>query len=166
VPCREREPLQRAVRDDDAGRIDSVLLGDQLLEWRVAAGRPVLKGGRAVALERLASAIAERRDRKEIRAGHSPRERDQRHGLESNEAGGGGRSARSSARADDLGDEAGDLRRVRPDPDAARPRAASFFACAVPAVPEMIAPACPIVFPGGAVKPRCRRRPASTSRIG
>ncbi len=35
------------------------------------------------------------------------------------------------------------------------PRAsrAFFFACAVPAVPEMIAPACPIVFPGGAVKP-------------
>jgi hypothetical protein len=30
---------------------------------------------------------------------------------------------------------------------------ASFFACAVPAVPEMIAPACPIVLPGGAVKP-------------
>ena len=37
----------------------------------------------------------------------------------------------------------------------AMPRAssASFFACAVPAVPEMIAPACPIVLPGGAVKP-------------
>lgn len=35
------------------------------------------------------------------------------------------------------------------------PRAsrASFLACAVPADPEMIAPACPIVLPGGAVKP-------------
>ena len=30
---------------------------------------------------------------------------------------------------------------------------ASFFACAVPEVPEMIAPAWPIVLPGGAVKP-------------
>ena len=30
---------------------------------------------------------------------------------------------------------------------------ASFFACAVPAEPEMIAPAWPIVFPGGAEKP-------------
>ena len=30
---------------------------------------------------------------------------------------------------------------------------ASFFACAVPAEPEMIAPACPIVLPGGAEKP-------------
>jgi hypothetical protein len=35
------------------------------------------------------------------------------------------------------------------------PRASSacFFASAVPDEPEMIAPACPIVFPGGAVKP-------------
>ena len=35
------------------------------------------------------------------------------------------------------------------------PRASSacFFASAVPEEPEMIAPACPIVFPGGAVKP-------------
>lgn len=30
---------------------------------------------------------------------------------------------------------------------------ASFFASAVPAEPEMIAPACPMVLPGGAVKP-------------
>jgi len=30
---------------------------------------------------------------------------------------------------------------------------ASFFACAVPDEPEMIAPAWPMVFPGGAVKP-------------
>ena len=30
---------------------------------------------------------------------------------------------------------------------------ASFFACAVPAEPEMIAPACPIVLPSGAVNP-------------
>src|SRR5205823_14332334 len=30
---------------------------------------------------------------------------------------------------------------------------ASFFAWAVPEEPEMIAPACPIVFPGGAEKP-------------
>ena len=30
---------------------------------------------------------------------------------------------------------------------------ASFLAVAVPAVPEMIAPACPIVLPAGAVKP-------------
>jgi hypothetical protein len=29
----------------------------------------------------------------------------------------------------------------------------SFFACAVPEVPEMIAPAWPMVLPGGAVKP-------------
>jgi hypothetical protein len=29
----------------------------------------------------------------------------------------------------------------------------SFFACAVPDEPEMIAPAWPIVLPGGAVKP-------------
>src|SRR4029453_16512863 len=34
-----------------------------------------------------------------------------------------------------------------------RASSASFFACAVPSEPEMIAPACPIVFPGGAVKP-------------
>ncbi len=34
-----------------------------------------------------------------------------------------------------------------------RASSASFFACAVPAEPEMIAPAWPIVFPGGAVKP-------------
>ena len=35
------------------------------------------------------------------------------------------------------------------------PRASSacFFASAVPEEPEMLAPACPIVFPGGAVKP-------------
>ena len=35
------------------------------------------------------------------------------------------------------------------------PRASSacFFASAVPEEPEMIAPACPIVLPGGAVKP-------------
>ena len=31
-----------------------------------------------------------------------------------------------------------------------RASSASFFACAVPEEPEMIAPACPIVFPGGA----------------
>ena len=30
---------------------------------------------------------------------------------------------------------------------------ASFLPCAVPDEPEMIAPACPIVLPGGAVKP-------------
>ena len=30
---------------------------------------------------------------------------------------------------------------------------ASFFASAVPAEPVMIAPACPMVLPGGAVKP-------------
>jgi succinyl-CoA synthetase alpha subunit len=30
---------------------------------------------------------------------------------------------------------------------------ASFLACAVPAEPEMIAPACPMVLPSGAVKP-------------
>ena len=34
-----------------------------------------------------------------------------------------------------------------------RSSSASFLACAVPAEPEMIAPAWPIVFPGGAVKP-------------
>src|SRR4051794_33773269 len=34
-----------------------------------------------------------------------------------------------------------------------RASSASFFACAVPEEPEMIAPACPIVFPGGAEKP-------------
>ena len=34
-----------------------------------------------------------------------------------------------------------------------RASSASFFACAVPEEPEMIAPACPIVLPGGAEKP-------------
>src|SRR5690242_16045940 len=34
-----------------------------------------------------------------------------------------------------------------------RASSASFFACAVPDEPEMIAPAWPIVLPGGALKP-------------
>jgi hypothetical protein len=34
-----------------------------------------------------------------------------------------------------------------------RASSAAFLACAVPADPEMIAPACPIVLPGGAVNP-------------
>ena len=34
-----------------------------------------------------------------------------------------------------------------------RASSASFFPCAVPDEPEMIAPACPIVLPGGAVNP-------------
>ena len=60
--------------------------------------------------------------------------------------------ARSGARADEVGGELRDLGRRRADADAAGLER-SFFACAVPEVPEMIAPAWPIVLPGGAVKP-------------
>ena len=59
---------------------------------------------------------------------------------------------RLSRRAGRLGGELRDLGRRRPDLDPAA-SSASFFACAVPDEPEMIAPAWPIVFPGGAVKP-------------
>ncbi len=81
VARREGEALERPIRDDHAPRVDSMLLGDPLLERRVAAGRAVLKGSRPVALERLPRAVAEGRDRQEVRARHSAREGDQRHGF-------------------------------------------------------------------------------------
>ena len=79
VARREREALEGPVRDDHARGIDAVLLGNPLLEGRVAARRPVLERRCPVALECLARAVAEGRDRKEIRARHSACEGDRRH---------------------------------------------------------------------------------------
>ena len=55
-------------------------------------------------------------------------------------------------RAGDLGRDLRDLGRRAADAHA-RASSASCLAAAVPAVPETIAPAWPIVLPGGAVKP-------------
>jgi hypothetical protein len=86
VTRREREALERPVRDHDARRVDTVLLGDPLLERRITARRAVLESSRPVALERFPRAVAEGRDRQEVRARHSAREGDQRHRSEFNEA--------------------------------------------------------------------------------
>ena len=55
--------------------------------------------------------------------------------------------------ADELGDEARDLGRVRADADAAGLERFLLRLGGAGGVPEMIAPAWPMVFPGGAVKP-------------
>ena len=129
-----------------------MLFGDPPAQRRMAPARPVGEDRRAVRLHHGAGALSELLDRHAFRRRDPAGERDRLHpsrvGRSSDVSRGAVRRARrlrSAARLSDLG-------RRRADADAAGLER-SFFACAVPEVPEMIAPAWPIVLPGGAVKP-------------
>ena len=75
----EDEPLQRAVRNEDAPGLDAVALRDPLPERPVAAARPVVEDGPAFALDHLARAVRELLDGQAVGRGDPPGERDQTH---------------------------------------------------------------------------------------
>ena len=131
----EVESLQRAVRHDDTLGKDAVPLADPLAQRLVAERAPVREDRSAVAAQRLACAIGQLLDRQALRRRNASCERD-RHAPTVAVA-----AARSAT-------SVGVVPTWTP-----RASSASFFAWAVPDEPEMIAPAWPIVLPGGAVKP-------------
>ena len=82
-PLREEdEALERAVGDEDAGRIDAVARRDPFAQRRVARRRAVGEDRAAVALERGARAVGELVDGEAFRRGNAAREGDRRHGLQ------------------------------------------------------------------------------------
>src|ERR687887_404149 len=127
--------LQRAVGDDHPPRVDPVPPADPVAQGLVAKRAPVREDRRTIAAKRLAGAVGQLVDRQAIRRGNAARQRD-RHAPTPAVA-----AARSATSVGVVP--------TRPP----RSSSVSFFACAVPDDPEMIAPACPIVLPGGAVKP-------------
>src|SRR5581483_8200267 len=76
----EVQPLERAVRHDDAARLDAVQLRDPLAQRRVAAGRPVVEDRLTVALERGPRAVGELGHGKQLWRGNPAREGDHGHG--------------------------------------------------------------------------------------
>ena len=145
----EDEALERAARDHDhARRLDAVPLGEPLAQRPVAAARAVGEDRPAVALDRGARAVGELLDGKALGRGHSARERDHIHGVSLTAPAGSVPSTTASARRPAARPRSASCRPAIP-----RASSASFFACAVPEEPEMIAPAWPIVLPGGAEKP-------------
>ncbi len=137
------EALERAVREDHLLGRHLEPLGDQLAQRRVAGAGAVGEDRLAVALEDGARAVGELLLGQALGRGHAAREGDDRLHVP-NLAGPAQPPSPVTIPATSVG--------VVPT---AIPTAssASFFACAVPELPEMIAPAWPIVFPGGAEKP-------------
>ncbi len=131
VPDHEIEALERAVRDHDLTRRHAVPLCQPLPQGAVPTGRPVVERRLTVPLEDGSRAIRELADRQALRRRHPARERDHL-------------AISATSWAVSVG-----VVPTRMPQDSST----SFFAWAVPDEPEMIAPAWPIVFPGGAVKP-------------
>ena len=142
----ERVGLHRAVGDEHLLDGDAVLLGDPLAQRHVADRRAVRDRPAGILLEGELRGLAQPLHVDDVERRRAPGERDRvGHGL---------RRYALSGRASP---------RCRPAISATSvgvwptrtPRAssASCLAFAVPAVPETIAPAWPIVLPGGAVKP-------------
>src|SRR4051794_10136130 len=149
----ERIGLHRAVGHDHLLRRKLVLVGDPRAQGRVSDGRPIGTGAGGVVLERSLCSRLQVVDGDDVDRGCSACKRDgishdgdvtespDRHPTQ---AGVPAPSISAAISATSVG--------VWPTrtPFAS---SASFFAAAVPWEPEMIAPACPIVLPGGAVKP-------------
>ena len=148
----EREALKRSVGEDDPSLGDPVLLGDPPAQRRVAPGRPVGEDRRAVRLHGGPGALGELLDRHAFRRRDPAGERDRLHasrvGRSSDVSGGAVQARAPTTSAASCATSVGVVPTRTPQASSA-----SFFACAVPEVPEMIAPAWPIVLPGGAVKP-------------
>ena len=116
--------------------------GEPLAQRPVAAAGAVAEDRPAVALERRAGAVGELVDGETLGSGNAAGERDH-----------GARVAASPAHyfirsATICATSVGVVPTSIP-----RASSASFLPCAVPEEPEMIAPAWPIVLPGGAEKP-------------
>src|SRR5204863_5934633 len=142
---KEDDALRRAARDHDARGLDTVPLGEPLAQRSVAPSGAVAEDRPAVALERRARAFSELLDGKALGSGDSAGERD--HCSERNRA--SGRAEHYFIRSATIcATSVGVVPTAIP-----RASSASFLPCAVPAEPEMIAPAWPIVLPGGAEKP-------------
>ena len=75
----EVKGLQRSVRDEDAGWIDSVPLADPLAQRLVAEGVPVEQRGRAVMLDRGLRTVGELLDRQELRGRYAAGKGDRFH---------------------------------------------------------------------------------------
>ena len=63
------QALQRAVRDEHLRRLDGVPCRDPLAKGRIAADRPVVEDGGAVALDRRAGAVGQLLDGRHSGAG-------------------------------------------------------------------------------------------------
>ena len=75
----EHEPLQRAVRQEDASRVDVVPRSDPLAQRLIAGRRPVGEDRVPVPLDRGAGAVGELGDREAFGRGDAAGERDRRH---------------------------------------------------------------------------------------
>ena len=146
VPGEEAESLQRPVHDQDAGRVDPVARADPLAQRPEAAGR-VGEHRRGVGIERPRRSGAHVGHRQEVGCGDAAGEgdRDRSHAIQTT---GSPQPSAANASAASRAASVGLLPTRTPCCSSA-----SFFAWAVPDEPEMIAPACPIVLPGGAWNP-------------
>ena len=118
-------------------------LGEPLPQRAVTTSRPVAQDRAAVMLERRERAIRELLDGETLRRRDATRERDHRRSVAAASAG-----LYFIRSATICATSVGVVPTRIPTASSA-----SFFACAVPDEPLMIAPAWPIVFPGGAEKP-------------
>ena len=118
---------------------------DPVAQRRIAGGRPVVERPRRILPRRGERAGAELLGREQVGPRNAAREGDDAHGRESSDGSG---DYAPTASATSWATSVGFVPTRTPTASSA-----SFFASAVPAEPEMIAPAWPIVFPGGAVKP-------------
>ena len=136
----ERDPLQRAVDQQHAGCIHAVPLADPLAQRRIAAGRVRQRPG-GVGREGLRRSLPQVVDRQHVGRRDAAGEGDLAHAQQSKQP---YRRASAARLAASVGLEPTRM-----------PRASSacFLPAAVPDEPEMMAPAWPIVLPGGAWKP-------------
>ena len=144
----EAEALERARGHDHARRLDAVAGGDPLAQRPVPAAGPVRQDRAAVPLDHGAGAVGHLRDGKALGRGHAARKGDDIHDGQSRDTPGGSAPVYRMRSATSCATSVGVVPTWIP-----RASSASFFACAVPDEPEMIAPAWPIVLPGGAEKP-------------
>ena len=143
----DREPRQRAGGQDHVRGVDPMPLGDPGAQRLVPGHRPVVQQRLALGQNCVARAVGQLLVGEQLGRRHAAGERDGRHAPESRRAD-GQRAATRAVSATSWATSVGVVPTRTPCASSA-----SFLAWAVPAVPEMIAPACPIVFPGGAVKP-------------
>ena len=120
-----------------------MLLGEHLAQRAEAAAGPVAQDRPAVALERCVGAVRQLLDGEALGRRYTAGERDHASRLASSSE-----LSYLSREATIWATSVGVVPTSIP-----RASSASFLPCAVPEEPEMIAPAWPIVLPGGAEKP-------------
>ncbi len=137
----ERDPLQRAVDQQHAAGVHAVPLADPLAQRRIAARR-VRQGPGGVGREGLRRSLPQVVDRQHVGRRDAAGEGDPAHAQQTKPC--PYRRVSAARLAASVGLEPTRMPRAS---------SASFLPAAVPEEPEMIAPAWPIVLPGGAWKP-------------